>query len=164
MDDSSKQKDLNKIKFKILDMLVGTMESKILYIETGCIRWRQELCWLLMPGHLRPHHKYAVTELSWGLFENIICGIQVFRTVSHFSSVLNTPPFLMLLFMASLLLLAAGRGRVVTCDHVTTVLSPVRWGQQPALLTSYSRRSGMCLWLLWLQETAWLQLCAAAFF
>ena len=82
MDDSSKQKDPNKIKFKILDMVVGTMESKILYIETGCIRWRQELCWLLMPGHLRPHHKYAVTEQSWGLFENIICGIQVFRTVS----------------------------------------------------------------------------------
>ena len=82
----------------------------------------------------------------------------------HFSSVLNTRPFLMLLFMASVLLLAAGRGRVVPCDHVTTVLSPVRWGQQPALLTSYSRRSGMCLWLLWLQETAWLQLCAAAFF
>ena len=32
----------------------------------------------------------------------------------------------MLLLMASLLLLAAGRGRVVTCDHVTTVQSLVR--------------------------------------
>ena len=85
-------------------MLVGTMESKILYIETGCIRWRQELCWLLMPGHLRPHHKYAVTELSWGLSENANCGIQVFRTVSS------------LLF----------------CFKYTTILDAALYGQSPA--------------------------------
>ena len=97
-------------------MLVGTMESKILYIETGCIRWRQELCWLLMPGHLRPHHKYAVTELSWGLFENANCGIQVFRTVSS------------LLF----------------CFKYTTILDAALYGQSPA--ASCWPGAGCALW------------------